>query len=91
MLAMMPPQSMQSLIEANTSLITKKSESAQTSPPSTVPPRKPIPLKVRGADELFFTPSRPGNRYIALAHSRNYGLPALPRAFFARFPANQPI
>jgi hypothetical protein len=37
---------------------------------------------VRRADEFFFTPSRLGKRYIALAHSRNYGLPALPRAFF---------
>jgi hypothetical protein len=41
------------------------------------------PRLCRGADEFFFTPSRPGNRYIALAHSRNYGLPALPRAFFS--------
>ena len=39
-------------------------------------------LTVRCADEFFFTPPCPGNRYIALAHSRNYGLPALPRAFF---------
>lgn len=32
--------------------------------------------------EFFFTPSPLSNLYIALAHSRNYGLPALPRAFF---------
>lgn len=44
--------------------------------------------KVHCADEFFFTPTRDSTRYSALAHSRNYGLPALPRAFFARFPAN---
>ncbi len=33
-------------------------------------------------DEFFFTPRLRYCLYIALAHSRNYGLPALPRAFF---------
>ncbi|CAI8729135.1 hypothetical protein EMIT0P4_130119 [Pseudomonas sp. IT-P4] len=33
-------------------------------------------------DEFFFTPPPHASLYIALAHSRNYGLPALPRAFF---------
>ena len=33
-------------------------------------------------NELFFTPSIGRNLYIFFAHSRNYGLPALPRAFF---------
>ncbi|MGF6555900.1 hypothetical protein ABIA48_002280 [Pseudomonas sp. S30_BP2TU TE3576] len=33
-------------------------------------------------DEFFFTPLLRCCLYIALAHSRNYGLPALPRAFF---------
>jgi hypothetical protein len=39
---------------------------------------------VRGLerDEFFFTPRFRYCLYIALAHSRNYGLPALPRAFF---------
>jgi hypothetical protein len=32
--------------------------------------------------EFFFTPQPLSNLYIPLAHSRNYGLPALPRAFF---------
>jgi hypothetical protein len=32
--------------------------------------------------EFFFTLLVSHNRYIALAHSRNYSLPALPRAFF---------
>lgn len=42
-------------------------------------------------DELFFTPWPRANRYIALAHSRNYGLPAFPRAFFCLFFAALPF
>jgi hypothetical protein len=42
---------------------------------------------VRGfdRDEFFFTPPSRASLYISLAHSRNYGLPALPRAFFLGF------